>query len=56
MGQIVYHFQHQQQKQKQKTTEISRIVLLIEPKDGGLGTMLKFLRQNLACPTLTRLM
>ena len=29
---------------------------LIEPKHWGLGRMLKPLRQNLACPTLVRLM
>ena len=47
MGWIVYHCQHQQQKQQQPTIEISRIVSLIEPKYRGLGPMLKPLCQNL---------
>ena len=53
---IVYHCQYQQQKQKQKTIEISRIVSLIEPKYRGLGPMLKPLRQTLGCPRLARLL
>ena len=53
---IVYHCQHEQQKQKQKTIEISRIVSLIDPKYWGMGPMLKPLRHNLACPRLARLM
>ena len=53
---IVYHCQYQQQKQKQKTIEISRIVPLIEPKYRGLGPMFKPVRQNLGCTRLARLM
>ena len=48
---IVYHCQHLQQKQKQKTIEVSRIMSLIEPKSRALGPMLK----PLACPRLARL-